>query len=151
MQEDIESGHFGGRGDIWRTGLQLVREHPLAGVGAGAFGAAVEPTLRRAWSAHQTFLSILVEQGIIGLLLFLTMMAAAIKPLRYLPTFQRRFSIVLLAALATASLSASWEYQKQLWFVLGLLAAQTAQRFAARVVPLTAVVRVSSGAMSLPR
>jgi len=49
-----------------------------------------------------------------------------------LPTLERRLSIVLLAVLAVGSLSAAWDYQKQLWFVLGMLAAQLADRAAPR-------------------
>jgi O-antigen ligase len=125
---DIEAGYFGGRGAIWKAGLEVAREHPLAGVGAGAFEAAVEPTLLGAISSHQTFLAILVEDGIVGLSLFLAMVAAATTPLWHLPPLQRKVWIVLLATLAVAALSAGWDYQKDLWFVLGLLAAQVPVR-----------------------
>jgi len=125
-RSNIETGSFGGRGAIWRAGLELVAEHPLAGVGAGAFGAAVRPTLGRRLSSHETFLSILVEDGIVGLMLFVMMLAGAMASLPRLPTLQRRFSIVIVAVLAAGSLSAAWDYHKPLWFVLGLLAAQVA-------------------------
>ncbi len=130
-RSDIESGHFGGRGVIWESGLQVVRAHPIVGVGAGAFGAAVEPTLRNRWSSHETFLAILAEEGIVGLALFLAMVGAALTRLRPLSVLERRFSIVLLVALAAASLTGQWDYHKQLWFVLGLVAAQGALRVAA--------------------
>jgi O-antigen ligase len=130
----VTAGYFGGRGPIWKAGLSLVQERPLTGVGAGAYGEAVEPTLHRERSAHETFLAILVEDGIVGLSLFLAMVAAATRPLRHSPPVQRRFWIVLLAALAVGSLSLAWDYRKQLWFVLGVLAAQVAQRPAQRAV-----------------
>ncbi len=46
---DIEAGYFGGRGAIWIAGLEVAGEHPLAGVGAGAYGhdpaaSAIPPT-----------------------------------------------------------------------------------------------------------
>jgi O-antigen ligase len=125
---DIEAGFFGGRIHIWRAGLEVAREHPLVGVGAGAFQAAVAAKLPREMASHQTFLEILVEQGIVGLFLFLTMVAAAIMPLRDLPPLQRRLWIVLLASLAVGSLSLHLGYRKYFWFVLGLLAPQVAQR-----------------------
>ena len=136
---DIAGGHFGGRGSIWRAGLQLVRQRPIAGVGAGGFGEAIAPINGGYIQAsHDAYLSILVELGIVGLALFLAMMTAALTPLRHLPTLQRRFSIVLLATLAVGSLSLTWESRKQLWFVLGVLAAQRilqpARRANARVV-----------------
>ena len=125
---DIETGYFGGRGKIWRAGLEVVWEHPLVGVGAGAFGAAVEPALQFAWSSHDAPLAILVEDGIVGLGLFVAMVAAAMKPLWHLPPLQRKLWIVLVAALGVGSLAAASDYQKDFWFVLGLLAAQVALR-----------------------
>jgi O-antigen ligase len=125
---DIEAGYFGGRIYIWMAGLEVAREHPLAGVGAGAFAAAVAPTLHQEMASHQTFLDILVEQGIVGLLLFFAMVGAVIKPLRQLPPLERRLWIVLLASLAVGSMSLHLGYRKQFWFVLGLLAAQVAVR-----------------------
>ena len=125
---DIETGYFGGRGKIWRAGLEVVWEHPLVGVGAGAFGAAVEPALQFAWSSHDAPLAILVEDGIVGLCLFVAMVAAAMKPLWHLPPLQRKLWIVLVAALGVGSLAAASDYQKDFWFVLGLLAAQVALR-----------------------
>ena len=125
---DIESGYFGGRGAIWAAGLDAARERPLAGYGAGAFGAAVGPALHQDMDAHQVFLAILVEQGLIGLFLFLAMAAAVMEPLRRLPSIEQRFSIVLLLALALGSLSITWDHRKQFWFVLVVLAAQMARR-----------------------
>jgi O-antigen ligase len=125
---DIESGYFGGRGTIWAAGVEVAREHPLVGVGTGAFEAAVEPALNAPWAAHNVFLSILVEDGLVGLFLFVAMIVTALAPLPTLSREQRRFSIVLLLALMVGSMSLSWGDRKQFWFVLGVLAVQGAPR-----------------------
>jgi O-antigen ligase len=137
---DIEVGYFGGRGPIWREGLRVAQEHPLVGVGAGAYGAAVEPKLHVAWSSHDVVLAILVEDGCIGLCLFVALVAAAIKPVQHLSVLQRRFGIVLLLTLAAGSLSLEWQNRKQFWFVLGVLAAPVSRRPAARKPAAPAVV-----------
>ena len=129
---DIEAGYFGGRGAIWIAGLEVAGEHPLAGVGAGAYGTAVEPTLHTEMVAHQVFLSILVEDGTVGFLLFVAMLAALLTTLRHLPSLQQRLSIVLLLTLAVGSMALSWDHRKQFWFVLGMLAVQVAQPTARR-------------------
>ena len=125
---DIAAGHFGGRGAIWRAGLEVARDHPLVGVGAGGFEEAVEPTIHQEMVAHNVFLSILVEDGLVGLVLFVAMILATLVPLHHLPLVQRRFSTVLLLTLAVGSLSLSWGHRKQFWFVLGMLAVQTVPR-----------------------
>src|SRR5205823_14099218 len=104
---DIGAGSFGGRGVIWKAGLQQAQEHPLRGVGAGAFPAAIAPTLGHRWSAHETFLTVLVEEGIIGIVLLLAIAVGAAKRLQQVPAVQRRLWIVILSALAVGSLSTS--------------------------------------------
>lgn len=127
---DVEAGFFGGRIHIWQAAVDVAREHPLVGVGAGAFQAAIAPRLPRPMASHQTWLEILVEQGLLGLLLFVAMLVAAVRPVRALPRLERRVWIVLLASLAIGSLSLHLGYRKYSWFVLALLAPQAAQRFA---------------------
>jgi O-antigen ligase len=139
---DVETGYFGGRGAIWRAGLRVAQEHLLVGVGAGAYGAAVEPTLHVEMGSHDVLLGILVETGVVGLCLFVALVAA-IKPVPHSSLLQRRFRIVLLLALAAGSLSLQWEYRKQFWFVLGVLAAQVAQRTARRPDSPAIVIRAS--------
>ena len=140
IRSDVGAGYFGGRGAIWQAGLEVAQEHPIAGVGAGAYGAAVESTLFFGWGAHSVPLAILVENGIVGLFLLLGAVAAVTIPVRHLPPLQRRFSIVLLLAVAVASLSGEWEDRKAFWFVFGVLAAQVVYRLAekrvSRAVPL---------------
>jgi len=138
---DIEAGYFGGRGTIWIAGLDVAREHPLAGVGAGGFAAAVEPTLHQEMVAHQVLLSILVEDGIVGFCLFVAMLAAPLMPVPRLPPLQRRFSIVLFLTLAVASMSISWDNRKQFWFVLGVLAVQVAPPPKRKPVPPAGTAR----------
>jgi O-antigen ligase len=128
IRSDVDAGYFGGRGAIWKAGLEVAQEHPVAGVGAGAYGAAVEQTLFFGWGAHSVPLAILVENGIVGLLLLLGAVAAVTTPVKHLPPLQRRFSIVLLLAVAVASLSGEWEDRKAFWFVFGVLAAQVVYR-----------------------
>ena len=136
IRSDVDAGYFGGRGTIWKAGLEVAQEHPIAGVGAGAYAAAVEPKLYFGWGAHSVPLAILVENGIVGLLLLLGAVAAVTIPVRYLPPLQRRFSIVLLLAAAVASLSGEWEDRKAFWFVFGVLAAQVVYRPAEKRVSL---------------
>ena len=124
---DIEAGYFGGRGPVWLAGLEVAREHPLVGVGAGGYPEAVEPTIHQGMVAHNVLLSILVEDGTVGFLLFVAMLVALLTPLRQLPALHRRLSIVLLLTLAVGTMALSWDHRKHFWFVLGMLAVQVAE------------------------
>lgn len=123
---EIESGSFNERSEIWRSGLEVFGEHQWVGVGAGAFGIAIEPILGHSRPPHQTFLSVLVGQGIVGFALFLTMFATAVSGIRAMPTLQKRFWIVLLLTLGVGLQPRTWDYRKPLWLILGVLAAQGA-------------------------
>ena len=123
--EEFETGSFNERDRIWQAGLQVFERHPIAGVGAGVFGIVVQPILGAPRAAHQTFLSVLVGQGLVGLTLFLAIFVAAFAPVRKLEPAQRAMWWVLLLTLAVGLQPRTWDYRKPLWFFLAVLAAQT--------------------------
>jgi hypothetical protein len=142
ISSEVEEGRFGGRGEIWLAGLRAFAEHPLVGHGSATFKGAVEPYLGRAIVAHNTYLQVLVEQGIIGFVPWFMMFVAVFRQVRRLPHLERRFGQILLATLAVALLPLSWDERKAVWFVLAILAA-----FSEALRP----VRVVAPATSVPR
>jgi O-antigen ligase len=64
-----------GRYDAWRTGINMVKDRPLSGVGAGAFMIAwpeyAPGDAGDVRSEHNTFVQLIAELGIPALLLFL--------------------------------------------------------------------------------
>lgn len=76
--------HFGGRALAWSLGLQAIREHPLTGVGLGAFKAIApgmypSATPIEVANAHNTFLQVALDTGLPGLLAYLALLGAATK------------------------------------------------------------------------
>ena len=62
---------------VWRDALRLFRDHPIVGTGLGTFdevaysleGNTAEPLFfRNGWHAHNVYLHVLAETGILGLL-----------------------------------------------------------------------------------
>lgn len=117
---EIERGTLSGRRQIWWAGFQVWLRRPLTGVGSGAFMTAVEPLLGRANVAHNTFLSILVETGIIGGLLFAAWVGLLFSRTRKLDRISRGVWSAAFATWATGALSLTWEFEKPTWFLLGL-------------------------------
>jgi len=121
-QTEVQGGRFGGRGKLWRAGLAVFPEHPVFGHGTGSYKSAITPKLGPAAQvAHNSYLSVLVEQGIVGFLLYMSMFAAVVVSVLRLPRLERRFALVLLGALAVAMFPLTWEDRRPVWFVLAAL------------------------------
>ena len=72
----------------------------------------------------------LVEEGLIGLWLYLTMLFSVYFSIRRLPRIERRFALVMFATLLTAMLPLTWEDQKAAWVVMGMLIGLSALYYA---------------------
>ncbi|HEV8076489.1 MAG TPA: O-antigen ligase family protein [Candidatus Acidoferrum sp.] len=130
---EFEQGTFTGRTIIWKAGWEIFRAHPFVGIGANAFRVIVSRELAEpirtgdadpAPPAHNTFLSVLVEQGILGFAVFCGMLCALAVSLRGMPPFPQRLWIVSLAVWVVGVSSLTWEMRKPTWFFFGLLMAQ---------------------------
>src|SRR6267143_44407 len=132
---EFSQGTFTGRTVIWTAAWELFRTHPLLGVGANAFRLTVSRILAepiradesgtpQAPAAHNTFLSVLVEQGVIGFALFCALLGFLALSLRGLPPFQLKLWIVLLGVWVVGVSGLTWEMRKPTWFFFGLLMAQ---------------------------
>ncbi|MGZ3426728.1 MAG: O-antigen ligase family protein [Polyangia bacterium] len=75
-----------GRIDAWRTGVNIAKERPLTGVGAGAFMIAwpefAPGDAGEVRTQHNTFIQLLSELGIPALLLFVGALAAGVFGMR---------------------------------------------------------------------
>ncbi|HJR16058.1 MAG TPA: O-antigen ligase family protein [Gemmatimonadales bacterium] len=119
---EVEEGGIGGRMKIWIAGLRAFTASPLVGHGPASFIRAVDPYLiARAQVAHNSFLSVLVESGLPGFLLFFGMFLTAFLAILKLPYLERRYSLVLFFALGLSTLPLSSEESKRVWIVLALL------------------------------
>jgi hypothetical protein len=64
---------------------------------------------------------VLVEEGLVGLMLYMTMMLSVFYYVLHLPSLERRFGLVLLMTLVTAMLPLTWEHEKVAWVVMAAL------------------------------
>jgi O-antigen ligase len=117
---DLSDAHVGGRGKIWLAGIKAFAQQPFFGYGTGMFRKAVFP-FGVSQVAHNAFLSVLVEQGMIGLLFYLAMFGLVFLSILNLRSFDRRFALVLFATTIVAMLPLTWEDDKAVWFILGAL------------------------------
>jgi len=119
---ELQGGHIGGRAKLWKAGLEAFAHEPVAGYGTGHFKTAISPMLGEATQvAHNSFISVLVEQGIVGFLLYMTMLVLVFLSVMKLPTLERRFALILLATLGVAMLPLTWEDRRAVWVILAIL------------------------------
>jgi O-antigen ligase len=105
---------------VWAEAARIIREHPLLGIGAGAFREAAVGANK---VGHNFVLSLLAEVGIIGFGLFMAVLVTALLPIRRLDPLLRRMWLALFSAWLLAALLHNWEYRKQTWLFIGLVAA----------------------------
>jgi O-antigen ligase len=146
-----------GRVDLWSVGWQMSRDHPVRGVGFGNF-TVVAPTylerdldLRRsdlilrptAAQVHNLYLNVLAELGVVGLLVFMGLLAGvfgiAVRATRILARagdvegeLLARGLVIGACGMLTAYFFFSAQFEKQLWLVLGSLVALSTLADAAR-------------------
>jgi O-antigen ligase len=99
-------GSTQGRVEAWLTGLQMVADRPVFGVGAGCFGtahaAAYSHGLRKNWlESHSIYIQVITELGIVGAIAFFGFMVQFLK-------LNRR------VARALAARGAAWRWESML-------------------------------------
>lgn len=133
-----------GRTDIWTVGWRMVEAEPLRGVGVGNFQTSsihylLEPgaiirddfIVDRPQVAHNAYLHLLAETGVVGLALFAgLLLAGALAAWRAAVLFARRGDVqmegcaravlVALIAVFVADIFVSDQLSKTLWLLVGL-------------------------------
>ena len=120
------------RTTIWAAGLKVFPLHPILGVGSGAYEDSVTPIIGYAdngehFVAHNTYLSILVESGVVGLLLVVLLVLVLARHVAALPSARAIMWTFCLLTLATVMSSATWENYKAAWVLLSLCLAESAK------------------------
>jgi O-antigen ligase len=144
---DFSAGASSGRSDLWKVAADISADHPVVGIGAGNF-PLVEPRYALGNQnitrpdlivgtprvVHNTYLNILVELGAVGLAMFVAFaggsLAAGWRGIRTLARAQLSDAELLARGIFVGTLGMlaafvflSAQYEKQLWLLLGVVAA----------------------------
>lgn len=125
---ELTQGTLTHRTLIWSAGLAAFREHSFLGVGSGAYAATVSQAVNIPYVAHNTFLSVLVELGVVGALLMLALMASLYYTAFRMPGLERRLWVTVLLTWTVGVMALTWEYRKPTWIMFGLLVAHAYSR-----------------------
>jgi O-antigen ligase len=116
--DEIGSGSMGDRTEIWRAGLAVFPRHPILGVGVGCFGEAVSPYTHQRIVAHSTPLSVGVELGIVGLVIFFGAFGLAMWDARRSGRNEKALVWSLVMTWFIGIQSLTWEYRKPTWLLV---------------------------------
>lgn len=120
---EVTQGDLNGRFLQWSEGFASFERHPLFGVGANRYRSV--STLGK--EAHNSFISVLVELGLVGLVLFLAILAIAIRRAVATRGWDRGFWVTVLVVWTIGSSTLTWEHRKTTWLFLSLIAAAGAE------------------------
>jgi O-antigen ligase len=108
----IAGADIGGRVDIWREAIAILGRHPLVGIGGGALDSTIGT------AAHNTYVSVATETGIIGFVIFLAVLGVTLAQTMRLSAGRSSLWIALFMTWAIGVLSLSWEFRKVTWLVM---------------------------------
>lgn len=122
LPQNLEAGDFNIRQQIWAASVPIIESHPVIGVGAGAFRVVVAKQLGEERVTHNTLLSILAEEGIIGLLIFSAILVLLILSIIKLPDLERKVWTIILSTWFVGTASLTWDFRLHTWLIIGMLA-----------------------------
>lgn len=143
---ELTEGDLNQRGGLWREGLAAFTEHPLTGIGSNMYRSV--NSLGKV--AHNSFISVLVELGLIGFILFGTiLMIAAMQALAH-SKWNASFWLTLLLVWAIGASTLTWEHRKSTWLFLSMLVVSAAQiryrdKTDAQLIPVSGRSRLLPG------
>ena len=142
----MSPGRGTGRLDLWSVATRVIGDHPIVGVGAGNMPVVAPryatetinlPDVRfivdTPKEAHNTYLGVFAELGLVGLLAFgIVVLSALVMARRATTAFAlagaseleliSRAVLISLVGLLAVFMTESDEYEKQLWLLVGFAA-----------------------------
>jgi O-antigen ligase len=136
FESEVSEGTLTHRTLLWAAGMEAFRDRAFLGVGAGAYGVTIFRAADFAYTtgnaanavAHNTFLSVLVELGVIGALFLFGLLASIFYCALRMRYVERCLWITLLLTWAIGVSALTWEYRKPTWLLFGLAAAHAFSR-----------------------
>ncbi|MCW5729143.1 MAG: putative O-glycosylation ligase, exosortase A system-associated [Alphaproteobacteria bacterium] len=140
IRDPMSDESFRARIEAWGVAVQIAMDRPLVGAGFQAQQTAevyyrYVPNAEKPRAAHSVYLQVLGEHGIVGLLLFLGILAAGITNARRIQTLTRRRADLVwaydlagmvqvsLVAFAVAGAALSMAYYDVVYVMVALMAA----------------------------
>ncbi len=120
--DSITKGTLNSRSLIWGGSLAQWKKSPVVGVGLGGLGNALSREHINYRDAHNSFIHVLSETGIVGLFLFLMINVTLLIYILHMPLNEKAFLFSLLMVIVVSQLATHLQTEKITWFVYAMLA-----------------------------
>ncbi len=111
---------------IWNRGMEGFWKHPIMGVGCAGFYTVAADEKGVARAPHSTFISVLVELGVVGLALYLLFLALLFRAAWRLPHRERLFWLGVLSISVLNCITCGSQGDKFTWFLYAMVVVQEA-------------------------
>jgi O-antigen ligase len=113
-------GQLDDRRELWEAGLETFKSSPILGTGAFTFRTSINLGGKEN-VAHNTFVSVLVETGLIGFSIFCALcVVLLIRVLKAPSTWRRSLVLGAFACWSVAACSLTLEYKRYTWLVFSI-------------------------------
>lgn len=117
---ELTQGDLNNRTNNWREGLEAFVEHPIIGIGSNMYRSI--NSLGKV--GHNSFISVLVELGLIGFFLFGTILVIVFtQAWSHSSKWDKSFWLTVFAVWTIGSSTLTWEHRKTTWLFLSFIIA----------------------------
>ncbi len=120
--ESISSGTLNYRTVIWGASLESWKESPIVGTGLGSLKFALGKKHVNYSGAHNVYVEILTETGIVGLIIYIILLFSILNLILHTPSSEKVYLFSLFFMIIVSQMAQHSHYQKETWFVLTMLA-----------------------------
>lgn len=120
--KSLTTGTLNHRSVIWAGSINQWEESPIIGPGLGSLGVSLSREYVNYRYAHNTFIHILAENGLIGIFFYLAILLTILYYIFHTPMDERAFLFALFMVLIVSQQTTHTQVQKIIWFVLSMLA-----------------------------
>ena len=113
---ELSGGTLNERSTIWQYAFEVWQQHPIIGQGIGSFRRIINP-YNINLTAHNSFIGIAVELGIVGLLFYLAVLLVIIQYIMRLPNMLKILLSLLLGIAILGQMSMTLQDRLYIWFV----------------------------------
>lgn len=117
--KEISSGTLNERSVIWANAYEEWEESPIIGHGLGSFRRIINP-YNVDYTAHNSFVAVTAEQGIIGTVLYLAVISVAFAAAWRLRGDERLLLSLMLLIVVIGQMSLTLQDRMYIWFAYAL-------------------------------